>query len=168
MKQALAALLVAYAIFATMLVATVREMPLQLASHFDAAGHANGWMNRDSYVELISGTAAGLPFLFIGIALGAGQLRLGSYKIPNRDYWLAAERRPGTVRIMLSYMIVFSALIVLFFAGLHVLVFAANLDATHPQLSSAGISVLTGLFLVATGIWALSLYRRFLHIGPKP
>jgi uncharacterized membrane protein len=49
-------------VFATLFVAgTASDLPLTVASHFDAAGQPNAFMSRSGYVRFVLCVAVGLP-----------------------------------------------------------------------------------------------------------
>ena len=73
-----------------------QQLPETMASHFDATGNANGFMARDTYLNFITLVAVGSPLLIVAVqALVLSQV--ARINIPNRDYWLAPERRAATL-----------------------------------------------------------------------
>lgn len=79
-------------------VATVwSRLPPVLASHFDINGEPDGWMARGSFFVTLAGIGGGtiVPLLFAPLWLG--RLPADAINLPNRDYWMAAERRQATV-----------------------------------------------------------------------
>jgi hypothetical protein len=160
-KLSLATLALAYAVFFACIYATAGILPLRVSSHFDAAGQPNGWMNRDSYLGFTCAMGIGLPLFIAGVAALAARSPVGSFKIPNRAYWLAPERRAFTVAIMIRFMIGFASMLVLFLTGMHLLVVAACVEPRYLHLVGAGFWLLAMAFLAATGIWTFMLVRRF-------
>lgn len=76
---------------------TSLSLPLFVASHFDGAGTANGFMPRNVYVELMLVLVVGVPLLLALVsnaATGTSQERLD---LPNREYWVHPERRDQTI-----------------------------------------------------------------------
>ena len=78
------------------------RLPAQLASHFDAAGRPNGWSSKLAYFALqafivlvLTGCFAALPALLEHVPP-----RL--VNLPNKDYWLAPERRAATMASVAS------------------------------------------------------------------
>ncbi len=82
------ALLLLACIFVT---ATVSELPLTVASHFDGAGRANAFMSRSGYTRFVLCLAVGLPTVVVAVLTGVYS-RAADFKLPNRDYWLAPQR----------------------------------------------------------------------------
>jgi hypothetical protein len=160
MKFPLAALAICYAFFFGCLFATLGKLPDTVASHFDAAGRANGWMARGSYLEFTIGMAIGLPVFMAGITLLSVRMGRG-LNIPNRDYWLAPERRQATLATATQFVIALAAIVVLLVACVHLLVVSANADAAQPRMNFAGTWAVLAGFLAATAAWIWLLRRRF-------
>jgi uncharacterized membrane protein len=140
------------------------QLPELVASHFDADGIPNGHMPRNAYLAVISLVGIGLPALAAYLSRRALARPDARINLPNRDYWLAPERRAATVAHLRGGMLRVAALIALFICYLHVVVVRANL--AHPvQLSNAWF--LGGLmaFLAAMLSYTLALTRRYRRRG---
>jgi uncharacterized membrane protein len=159
MKLPLASLLLAYAIFLSCLVATARELPGHLATHFGINGRANGWMDRGAYLGCTVGLALAVPLFMVGVTAVTGRLGRGM-NIPNRDYWLAEERRQATIAVVMRFVVGLGALVVLLITAVHLMVVDSNNGSAPPRLS-AGVWWVLGGFLAAVAIWSWMLARRF-------
>ena len=76
------------------------ELPARVASHFDGAGRPNGWMARDGFVLFQCGLVLTLGALF---GIGGRLLKVtpnGWINLPNKNYWLAPERRAESVAVL--------------------------------------------------------------------
>ena len=142
------------------------ELPPRVASHFNVAGKADGWMSRDAYYLF----AGGLPLFFAGFfwlvsrsAIHFPQL----VNLPHRDFWLAPERRAFTAELLLSRLLWLATLMTIFFGGLHWLVAQAN---RHPQphLDMGGLVVLLTGFFIGLLMWLVALVTRFAEVGNAP
>lgn len=101
-------------------------LPGLVASHFGASGAANGYMTRTFYMVFMVGFVIGLPALMTFVtwyAVGTAKARLN---LPNRDYWLAPERRAETTAFLRVGVLWFGALLVTFLCYAHALVVLAN------------------------------------------
>ncbi len=79
MKLPIASLIIAYAIFFGCMAASAAVLPERLASHFNAAGDADGWMSRSAYLRIMSAVALSLPLLMsIGAFLSGGRTAAAS------------------------------------------------------------------------------------------
>ena len=137
-----------------------RRLPDLVASHFDAAGHANGYMPRGSYLAVLLVMIMLVPVFLVIIpnrALSSPNARIN---LPNRQYWLAPERRAETVRRISHESSVFASLVIIFLCYVQWLVVRAN-ALSPPTLESHALSVGLGVFLVATAIWVVGLIRHF-------
>jgi hypothetical protein len=137
-----------------------RELPALVAAHFDAAGHANGFLRRGPYVAIMLLVTVVAPLLVViipGRALSHPDVRLN---LPNRDYWLAPERREATVRFLSRQTALFAWPVVVFLCYTQWLVVRANALAP-PMLDSRAF--LTGLllFLACIAFCVGRLIRRF-------
>jgi len=139
---------------------TSRSMPDVVASHFAADGSANGSMSRGAYVGLMLAVVVGLPTLLTVVShfgLGAPRARIN---LPNRDYWLAPERRAETLSHLRAQLARFSAVLLAFLCYVHWLVVRAN-GIRPPRLSPPWINAgLVGFALFAI-VWTRMLLRRF-------
>src|SRR5512142_224784 len=105
---------------------TSNGLPALVASHFGASGMANGFMPHDFYVRFMIAFVIGLPTLMVfltGHVLGSSKARIN---LPNRDYWLAPERRAETIAFLRAGLIWFGVLLVTFLCYVHWLVVVAN------------------------------------------
>jgi uncharacterized membrane protein len=154
------ALLLLFAAVAAFVWGTSEALPALVASHFDASGSANGFMPRATYRRLMLALLVFVPLLvaFLPTALiGKGGRHVS---LPNKDYWLAPERREETIGFIRTHGQVFAAAIAVFMGYVHWLVVLAN-RAHPPVLSTPAMLGGLAVFLVATMAWALVLVRRF-------
>jgi len=156
----LAVLAGCYAFFFAYLDLSYGSLPPRVASHFDLAGQPNGWMTRDELVAFIAGMGILLPLLIVGMMAGAGRIPVSFVNLPNRDYWLAPERRRSTSLVLLRYALWFASMNVLFLAGLHALIVFSN-SGDRPHLNGGGMLFVLGGFLLGTMVWCVLLRRRF-------
>jgi hypothetical protein len=105
---------------------TSDQLPSVVASHFAGSGMANGFMPHRSYVSLMLALLVGLPTLMVILtwwSLGSSNSRIN---LPNKDYWLAPERRRATVSYLRSGILWFGTLLLAFLCYAHWLVVLAN------------------------------------------
>jgi len=154
-KPALAFLLVVAGALAFVWLTSLGLPPL-VASHFGASGLANGFMPRSVYVPFMLGFVIGLPALLVvvtSLSMGHAKARIN---LPNRDYWLAPERRAQTIAVLRTGVMGFGVLLVVFLCYAHWLVVRANQSAPARLAESWFIGGLV-VFVVATlaGVWLL-------------
>ena len=77
--------------------------------------------------------------------------------LPNRDYWLAPERRPQTFGYLRNHAIWLACLVLAFLTVVYYAVLQANTQA-EPRLPE-NMLLLTVGFLALTGAWVVTLLR---------
>ena len=141
-------------------VATSGALPPTVASHFDGAGRANGFMSRSGYVGFSIGFALVLPVL-VGVVMPRALMSAPELlNLPNKDYWLAPQRAADTFMFFATHMRWLGAAMALFAAGLHRSILRANGQET-PRLASDDFSVVIIAFSVVMTIWIGLLLARF-------
>jgi len=80
--------------------------------------------------------------------------------LPNKDCWLAPERRGETFNYLVRHSLWFSCLALLFVIGIQYSIVQANRQ-TAPHLSTAMLLVLVGSFLAGTAVWVVAMLRHF-------
>jgi uncharacterized membrane protein len=154
-------LFVAVIVLAALFVAsTTRDMPQIVASHFDAAGFANGHMDRTFYLTLLLVLVIGAPLLIAYLPYRIAAKRSGRLNIPHRSYWLAPEREAQTRSFLWQHGLWFGALLAVFLAYMHWLVVLAN-RLQPPRMATAGIVLGLAVFCGGLGVWLVTLWRRF-------
>jgi hypothetical protein len=86
--------------------------------------------------------------------------------LPNKDYWLAPERKEESLRFLEREMEWIGVMTVGFIALVLHLAIRANLNPEHRLENGAFVTLLV-VFLVATSWWVVRLYRRFPNPSPR-
>ena len=156
-SPALLALLVCAAAFTWLI---NHGLPDPIASHFDAEGDPDAFMPRSEYIAIMMAVTVIVP-LFIATLTGFVLSRAGvRINLPNRDYWLAPERRTETIGFLTQQSSQFAALLVLFMCYAQWLAARAN-STTPPSLDSGLFFVGLGVFMACVIVGAVRLVRRF-------
>ncbi len=135
------------------------QLPQRVAIHFDINGLANNWIDR-SHAVVFFETLAGLPVLFAVISFLINVLPAWSFNLPNRDYWLAPERRPKTVAWISGHLAWMGCLNAVFLAGIYWLTLQAN--SLKPARLPVNLFLpMVGVFLAVVGVWILRFHRHF-------
>jgi len=138
-------------------------LPERIASHFVASGAANGFMPRTSYLAAMLLAGVLVPAV-LGELIGALARLGGSARIPNRDYWMAPERRERSLAWMQSHARWFGCLLSAFICYVHWLVIEAN-RLQPPLLAPHRIVPALVVFVLGALAWGVSLQLRFLRRG---
>jgi uncharacterized membrane protein len=105
---------------------TSARLPMLVASHFGGSGTANGFLPRDAYVCFMLGLVVVLPAVMVfltWLAIASPPTRIN---LPDKDYWLAPQRRDQTMDHLRSGIGCFSIMLVVFLCYVHWLVVLAN------------------------------------------
>jgi uncharacterized membrane protein len=134
----------------------LRTMPPMLATNFDFEGAPVAWMT--------AGAVATLEFALLALFVVGFWLlprlfahRTSTYwRIPNKDYWLAPERRATTIEALRGLISWMGVVVLLLFMAVSQLVFDAN-NRTPPHLAGDALIwlLLSFLFFIAMWIWVI-------------
>jgi len=156
-----------YTVFALLGIVLLADLALTtpslmepVATHFDGAGHANGWMSRRGYAIFMAAFGIGLPLLVLGLFRITPAWFPKRVNIPNRSYWLSPERRAETLQFLNWHMAWLGNLMVLFVIAIHHLVLMAN-ASRPPMLPRTPLFFLMGCFLAGMAVWTALLWHRF-------
>jgi len=134
-------------------------MPMMMASHFDAAGRANGWMPKEGFfltyalvVSLMSAMFTVMPKLVL-------KFPDSMINLPNKDYWLAAERRDQTAGLIERHMKTAGNLTIALLLCVFQMSFRANLE--NQSRLSESIWLLLVAFVALMAVWAIRFIRAF-------
>jgi hypothetical protein len=137
-----------------------QSLPAVVASHFDAAGQVNGHMPRGPYIAILMSITLLTPLFVVLVsnrALSAPNARIN---LPNRNYWLAPERRAETIGFLSRQMATLAAMLVVFLCYVQWLVVRAN-ARTPPVLDSRSLRAGLVALLVCMLVFTLRLVQRF-------
>ena len=136
------------------------QMPRVIASHFALGGIADGFMLRDRYLRFFLCITIILPIVVALPVTVALRNPNAAINLPNRDYWLAPERRAETFAFVRSQMVRFGIALVVFLCYIHWLVVRANTRAPPVLHNSSFIGAIVVLVVFMT-IWTIIYIRRF-------
>ncbi len=139
---------------------TSARLPALVASHFGGSGAADGFMPHDTYVCFMLAFVLGFPALLVvltWLAIASPKTRIN---LPNKDYWLAPERRAATVVFLRGGILWFGAMLVAFLCYVHWLVVLAN-EAQPPRLANSWFISGLVIFFAAMLIWVRAFLGHF-------
>lgn len=135
------------------------QLPDRVASHFDAAGRADGWSHKGALAFFYLGIMALMAGIAFAFSATTSRLPVRWISLPNRDYWLAPERREATLAVLSDLVFWFNSATVGFLMLLMHLTIRANLDGTH-RLGDSFWPLLVA-YLAFTAGWCVAMLRRF-------
>jgi hypothetical protein len=139
---------------------TSGDLPPVVASHFGPGGAANGFMARRTYTAFMLAVVVAVPAL-VGFS---GQLvrllPIQWINLPNKDHWLAPQRRAETLRSLRSLSVPLALALAVFLGFVHWLVVQAN--AVQPaRLPERPLWIALAILGVTMGLWLAAFFRRF-------
>jgi serine/threonine-protein kinase len=132
------------------------QLPTRMASHFNGAGRADGWMSRDGFVLFWVGINGALTLLLVTLV---AWIPWALINVPNKDYWGDPARQPIARRRMNVWCAWFALGLNALMASVLELILRANL-MPKPTLSSNHAALLVG-FMIFTGLMMVGLFRQF-------
>jgi hypothetical protein len=135
------------------------RLPARVATHFNLAGQADGWMSRDNQTKAHIGLVLFIALMLEGLARLSPRLPDGLVNLPHRDYWLAPERRAATHVWIAGLLRLIGCVLMAFFLALFHLVYRANLSSTPMLTGPAGL--LVGGLLATVGLLLAGVILRF-------
>lgn len=137
------------------------QLPDTVASHFDGNGHPNGWSSKPTFflIDLLTMALMALVFLFLPVTFSRFSDK--AVNLPNKEYWLAPERREATVLIIRDQMCWFGSATVAFMICIFQLVIEANLNP--PAHLSTGFIFILIVYLAFTAWWVVKFISKFMR-----
>jgi uncharacterized membrane protein len=135
-------------------------LPERMASHFGASGHANGWMMKSQFLSVYVVVIIPAVILEFWIPRKIGRTRDNRLNLPNKDHWLAPERRAETV----AYFETFFAWYGCVFLVLEVFAMGLCMRANFhnpPQLPTGPIVFAITAFVLFNAASIIVVFRRF-------
>jgi hypothetical protein len=139
---------------------TSAALPPVVASHFGPGGAADGHMGKGPYTAFMVALVIALPLLVASTSLLVRIVPPEMVNLPNRQYWLAPERRAASLAAIGSLLLRFASALAMFLCFVHWLVVQANL-VQPPRLPEAWFFGGLAAFGVVTLAWLISLFLRF-------
>lgn len=77
------------------------RLPAEVAHHFGVSGQPDAWGSKLHFLIIYLVTVAVMAATFLGFGLAMPKMPNARINLPNKDYWLAPERRQQTLDYML-------------------------------------------------------------------
>lgn len=152
--------LVVAALAIAQLVLEMRAMPPVLATKFDFEGTPVAWMTAGKLVLLEFGLLAVFLVGFWLLPKLFAHKSTTTWRIPNKDYWLAPERRKQTIEALRGLISWMGVVVLLLFMAVTQLLFDANHRAP-PRLASDALIWLLLSFVFFIVMWMWVIFRQF-------
>jgi len=135
-------------------------LPDVMASHFGPSGAPNGWMPKSMFFLVYAFTVAlGVVVVFVP-ARAVAKAPVSSINLPNKEYWLAPERRAETVAFFERSFAWFGSILLLLVTMVLDFACTANFQ-TPPVLPVRTVIPCIVLFVLYTILWVIHIARHF-------
>jgi uncharacterized membrane protein len=140
------------------------RLPAMMASHFGAAGQANGWQSKPAFFGFYCFIMLLLAVIFLGMPVLIRFMPVSLINLPNKDYWLAPQRREASLSFLQNQLELTGAAAMLLVVLVMQLAMNANLNG------SASLSpVATWLLLIVfVGFELMCTARMITRFGARP
>jgi uncharacterized membrane protein len=135
-------------------------LPERMASHFSGDGTPNGWQLKEMFFLLMGAVTASTAIIGFLAPLLIAKRPASQINLPNKEYWLAPERRAASMEFIGGQMRWFACavLFVLLFGGYEAI--QANLRSVVRFDSQAMLVVMVGFGLFVL-VWVFAFVRHF-------
>lgn len=133
----------------------------------EQVGDPGKTMSRSGFVALMLAMSVYLPWQCTeGVVWLVRRLPPALINLPNKDYWLAPERREATLRLLGDHMRWLGLMLLLLFSGLYCQALLTG-QPTWPQVPPDGWLLGAGLLAVAFLVWIVALKVRLQKLEPQ-
>ncbi len=136
------------------------RLPETMASHFDGAGQPDGFQSRSAFFAICAAMLIMTVILFGGLGALFRKIPSKWFNLPNRDYWLAPERREETIEAISTQMEWFGVASLALYLFVIQMVVETN-QTSEPRLDSKSMFVVLGLYLLFSAVWTTRFILRF-------
>lgn len=133
-------------------------LPEHVAIHFNSAGHPDAWGNKIQLITIYFISVGVIAVLCLGFALFAHKVPVSLLNLPNKDYWLAPERKQETFEYISVRILWIGLLTILLFIAMNHQVFRVNLGeiATLDYFWT-----MIGVYFFLTLVWTIKFFWKF-------
>lgn len=142
------------------------KLPPTMASHFGANGAANGWQPKELFFFIFVGVLVLASVLSFGIPRIIESIPTQLINLPNKEYWLAPERRAESRAFFSRQFAWFGCALLLFLVFTFELAIQANFQP-RPVMDSSTFFYGLIVFLVFAFLLPVRLITRFSR-PPEP
>ena len=132
-------------------------LPDTVATHFNSAGQPNEWSSRASFLIFNLVFVVGMAVVFLVLPPLLSKIPNEWINMPNKDYWLAPERREQSLAAMQSWMEWLGAATIALLLSITQMTIEANLS--EPVALAPGVWLLSAAYGVGLIVWTAAFLR---------
>ncbi len=140
------------------------QLPQTVAIHFGSGGIPDSWAGSEANLAISIVLYLFLMAMFVAIPQTLKYIPLHLISLPNREYWLAEERKESSLRQIGGMFNLYGTALIVFFLFLGHLVYLANMSS-QVLLNEKVVWVITACLLLFTLVWLFVFFRRFRRPG---
>lgn len=134
------------------------RLPAEVAHHFGASGQPNAWGSKMSFLVIYLVTVVITAATFLGVAFLMPILPNSALNFPNKEYWLAPERRQKALDYMMQQLLWMGSLTLILLLDIFHQSVQVHLGKAT-RLSHFWVSM--GVYLTLTIVWCVAICREF-------
>jgi uncharacterized membrane protein len=138
------------------------QLPDTVASHFDGAGHPNGWSSKPMFFGVMFGMIALMGAVFLYLPKSFARMPRNLISLPYRDHWLSDENRGETIRFIEYQFAWFGVATLLLILATIQFTIDANLSPNH-HLPNRFMWVFWA-YMAFTAVWTVRFVAHFARI----
>ncbi len=135
-------------------------MPAVIAGHFNAAGVANSWQPKQVFFGLFALVYVLITVTYLSMPRLLNSLPVALISLPNKDYWLAPQRRVETTLRIGDQMAWFGAAVMTMLVIVGQLAIQANLPGSGGRLTAA-VWLPFGALAIFSIVWGIRFFSIF-------
>jgi uncharacterized membrane protein len=137
------------------------RLPEVLASHFAGNGAVNGWQSKAAFFSIELAVVVLAAVVGFGVPRMIAAMPISLINLPNKEFWMSAERRDGTVSYIGMWSAWFGCALLAFLLFVMELAFRANLRSPPQFDNTAFIPALVAFVIFDT----IAILRLLLHFS---
>jgi uncharacterized membrane protein len=134
------------------------RLPAEVAHHFGASGQPDAWGSKMQFLMVYLVTVAVMAASFLGLGLAMPKIPNSIINLPNKDYWLAPERRQQTLDYMLPRLLWFGSITMVLLIDVFQQSFQVHLGEAI-RLNHIWLSL--GAYVAVITVWGIAIYSKF-------
>ncbi len=138
-------------------------LPAQVAQHFGASGQPDVWGSKRQFLIMHLVTISFEAAIILVCGLAMAKIPSSLISLPNKEYWLAPERRKQTLAYMQARLLWFGSCFMIFFLDLAHQSFQVHLGKAT-KLNHIWLSL--AMLLTVSAAWCVSIYMKFRKTEP--
>lgn len=133
-------------------------LPETVAHHFGASGQPDAWGSKTSFLAIYLFVVALMAAMFFAINLALPNIPYALINLPNKEFWLAPERRQQTMDSMIAAFFWFGSITLILLLDIFHQSFQVHLGKAT-GLEHAWLSL--GLYLIVSLLWCVAAFAKF-------